>query len=153
MIEVYNETNSDAYIKDIKSVLKLGLKHMNIKDSYISVVIVDKDKIHEINKTYRDVDKVTDVISFAFEDNGGITPDGLRILGEIYLCMDKAKEQAIEYGHSNKREICYLVTHGLLHLLGYDHEKEEDKKKMRIKEEEILELYDANRWKKKIKRN
>ena len=145
MIEVYNETNSDAYIKDIKSVLKLGLKHMNIKDSYISVVIVDKDKIHEINKTYRNVDKVTDVISFAFEDNGGITPDGLRILGEIYLCMDKAKEQAIEYGHSNKREICYLVTHGLLHLLGYNHEKEEDKKKMRIKEEEILELYDANR--------
>lgn len=153
MIEVYNETNSDAYIKDIENILKLGLKHMNIKDSYISVVIVDKDKIHEINKTYRNVDKVTDVISFAFEDNGGITPDGLRILGEIYLCMDKAKEQAIEYGHSNKREICYLVTHGLLHLLGYNHEKEEDKKKMRIKEEEILELYDANRWKKKIKRN
>lgn len=153
MIEVYNETNSDAYIKDIENILKLGLKHMNIKDSYISVVIVDKDKIHEINKTYRDVDKVTDVISFAFEDNGGITPDGLRILGEIYLCMDKAKEQAIEYGHSNKREICYLVTHGLLHLLGYVHEKEEDKNKMRIKEEEILELYDANRWKKKIKRN
>ena len=153
MIEVYNETNSDAYIKDIENILKLGLKHMNIKDSYISVVIVDKDKIHEINKTYRNVDKVTDVISFAFEDNAGITPDGLRILGEIYLCMDKAKEQAVEYGHSNKREICYLVIHGLLHLLGYDHEKEEDKKKMRTKEEEILELYDANRWKKKIKRN
>lgn len=153
MIEVYNETNSDAYIKDIENILKLGLKHMNIKDSYISVVIVDKDKIYEINKTYRNVDKVTDVISFAFEDNGGITPDGLRILGEIYLCMDKAKEQAIEYGHSNKREICYLVTHGLLHLLGYDHEKEENKKKMRTKEEKILELYDANRWKKKIKRN
>ncbi len=145
MIEVYNETNCDAYIKDIENVLKLGLKHMNIKDSYISVVIVDKDRIHEINKTYRNVDKVTDVISFAFEDNAGITPDGLRILGEIYLCMDKAKEQAVEYGHSNKREICYLVIHGLLHLLGYDHEKEEDKKKMRTKEEEILELYDANR--------
>lgn len=145
MIEVYNETNCDAYIKDIENILKLGLKHMNIKDSYISVVIVDKDRIHEINKTYRNVDKVTDVISFAFEDNAGITPDGLRILGEIYLCMDKAKEQAVEYGHSNKREICYLVIHGLLHLLGYDHEKEEDKKKMRTKEEEILELYDANR--------
>lgn len=145
MIEVYNETNCDAYIKDIENILKLGLKHMNIKDSYISVVIVDKDRIHEINKTYRNVDKVTDVISFAFEDNAGITPDGLRILGEIYLCMAKAKEQAVEYGHSNKREICYLVIHGLLHLLGYDHEKEEDKKKMRTKEEEILELYDANR--------
>lgn len=145
MIEVYNETNCDAYIKDIENILKLGLKHMNIKDSYISVVIVDKDRIRQINKTYRNVDKVTDVISFAFEDNAGITPDGLRILGEIYLCMDKAKEQAVEYGHSNKREICYLVIHGLLHLLGYDHEKEEDKKKMRTKEEEILELYDANR--------
>ena len=153
MIEVYNETKDDAFIKDIKNVLKIGLEKMNVENAYISIVIVNKEKIHEINKTYRKVDKTTDVISFAFEDNNGITPNEMRILGEIYLCIDKAKEQAKEYGHSDKREICYLCVHGLLHLLGYNHEKEEEKKIMRKKEEEILELYDANRWKKKIKRN
>ena len=145
MIEVYNETNSDAFISDIKNVLNIGLKYMDVCNSYISVVIVDKETIHEINKTYRGVDKVTDVLSFAFEDSEGATPAGIRILGEIYLCIDKAKEQAKEYGHSSKREICYLTIHGLLHLLGYNHEKEDDKIKMREKEEEVLELYDASR--------
>lgn len=145
MIEVYNETTDDAYIDDIKNVIKIGFDKICIETAYVSVVVVDKEKIHEINRIYRNVDKVTDVISFAFEDNEGITPDGVRILGEIYLCIDKAKEQAREYGHSDKREICYLAIHGLLHLLGYNHEKVEDKSIMREKEEEILELYDAGR--------
>lgn len=145
MIEVYNETTDDAYIDDIKNVMKIGIDKICIETAYVSVVVVDKEKIHEINRTYRNVDRVTDVISFAFEDNEGITPDGVRILGEIYLCIDKAKEQAKEYGHSDKREICYLAIHGLLHLLGYNHEKVEDKSIMREKEEEILELYDAGR--------
>ena len=145
MIEVYNETTDDAYINDIKNVIKIGFDKICIETAYVSVVVVDKEKIHEINRTYRNVDRVTDVISFAFEDNEGITPDGVRILGEIYLCIDKAKEQAREYGHSDKREICYLAIHGLLHLLGYNHEKVEDKSIMREKEEEILELYDAGR--------
>lgn len=145
MIEVYNETTDDAYINDIKNVMKIGIDKICIGTAYVSVVVVDKEKIHEINRIYRNVDRVTDVISFAFEDNEGITPDGVRILGEIYLCIDKAKEQAKEYGHSDKREICYLAIHGLLHLLGYNHEKVEDKSIMREKEEEILELYDAGR--------
>lgn len=145
MIEVYNETTDDAYIDDIKNVIKIGFDKICIETAYVSVVVVDKEKIHEINRIYRNVDRVTDVISFAFEDNEGITPDGVRILGEIYLCIDKAKEQAKEYGHSDKREICYLAIHGLLHLLGYNHEKVEDKSIMREKEEEILELYDAGR--------
>jgi len=146
MIEVYNETTDDAYIDDIKNVMKIGIDKICIETAYVSVVVVDKEKIHEINRIYRNVDRVTDVISFAFEDNEGITPDGVRILGEIYLCIDKAKEQAKEYGHSDKREICYLAIHGLLHLLGYNHKKVEDKSIMREKEEEILELYDAGRW-------
>ncbi len=145
MIEVYNETTDDAYIDDIKNVMKIGIDKICIETAYVSVVVVDKEKIHEINRIYRNVDRVTDVISFAFEDNEGITPDGVRILGEIYLCIDKAKEQAKEYGHSDKREICYLAIHGLLHLLGYNHKKVEDKSIMREKEEEILELYDAGR--------
>ncbi len=145
MIEVYNETEDNAYLEDIKNILNLGLKKLDVKNAFVSVVIVDKEEIHEINKTYRNVDRVTDVISFAFEDNKMIESSDMRILGEIYLCIEKAKEQSVEYGHSEKREICYLSVHGLLHLLGYNHEVEDEKRIMRQKEEEILEIYDAIR--------
>lgn len=145
MIEVYNETEDNAYLEDIKNILNLGLKKLDVKNAFVSVVIVDKEEIHEINKTYRNVDRVTDVISFAFEDNKMIERSDMRILGEIYLCIEKAKEQSVEYGHSEKREICYLSVHGLLHLLGYNHEVEDEKRIMRQKEEEILEIYDAIR--------
>ena len=93
---------------------------------------------------YRKKDKVTDVISFAFEDNGNIYKD-IRYLGEIYICAEVAEEQAKEYGHSYKREICYLAVHGLMHLLGYDHMNENDKRIMRSKEEEVLNEYDLKR--------
>ena len=145
MIEVYNETEDNIYLEDIKNILNIGLKKQDVKNAFVSVVIVSKEKIHEINKTYRNVDRVTDVISFAFEDNKMIESSDIRILGEIYLCIEKAKEQSVEYGHSEKREICYLSVHGLLHLLGYNHEVEDEKRIMRQKEEEILEIYDAIR--------
>ncbi len=145
MIEVYNETEDNIYLEDIKNILNIGLKKQDVKNAFVSVVIVSKEKIHEINKTYRNVDRVTDVISFAFEDNKMIESSDIRILGEIYLCIEKAKEQSVEYGHSEKREICYLSVHGLLHLLGYNHEVEDEKRIMRQKEEEILESYDAIR--------
>ena len=145
MIEVYNETEDNIYLEDIKNILNISLKKQDVKNAFVSVVIVSKEKIHEINKTYRNVDRVTDVISFAFEDNKMIESSDIRILGEIYLCIEKAKEQSVEYGHSEKREICYLSVHGLLHLLGYNHEVEDEKRIMRQKEEEILESYDAIR--------
>jgi len=138
MIEVINETNETKYVDEITEVLYKGLDIMKVENAYMSVVIVDNKKIHEINKTYRNVDRPTDVISFAFEDNEGITPNNMRILGEIYLSVEKAKEQAKEFGHSEKREICYLSIHGLLHLLGYNHEEDEEKKVMRSLEEKIL---------------
>lgn len=138
MIEVINETNETKYVDEITEVLYKGLDIMKVENAYMSVVIVDNKKIHEINKTYRNVDRPTDVISFAFEDNEGITPNNMRILGEIYLSVEKAKEQAEEFGHSEKREICYLSIHGLLHLLGYNHEEDEEKKVMRSLEEKIL---------------
>jgi len=138
MIEVINETNETKYVDEITEVLYKGLDIMKVENAYMSVVIVDNKKIHEINKTYRNVDRPTDVISFAFEDNEGITPNNMRILGEIYLSVEKAKEQAKEFGHSEKREVCYLSIHGLLHLLGYNHEEDEEKKVMRSLEEKIL---------------
>ena len=111
----------------------------------LNIVIVDKNRIQEINREYRDKDAVTDVISFAFEEVDDLEYDNIRFLGEIYICYDRCVEQAKEYGHSIKREFCYLAVHGLLHLLGYDHMTTEDKAVMRAKEEEILNEYDITR--------
>ena len=83
-------------------------------------------------KEYRHVDRVTDVISFAFEDNEEMRYNDIRVLGDIYICIPQMKRQAIEYGHSEKRELSFLVCHGLLHLLGYDHTKSEEDEKIQF---------------------
>lgn len=106
----------------------------------ISVTFVDMDEIHRLNKEYRGVDSPTDVLSFPqFEDIEEEAPEiGEICLGDVVICVDKAREQAEEYGHSFEREIIYLFTHSVLHLLGYDHMEEDEKKEMRIREEEIM---------------
>ena len=119
-------------------------KHLSLDfDPYISVTIVSNDYIHEINRTYRHKDAPTDVISFAFLDDAPNRDEMLHsgkmvVLGEIYISSDKAKEQALSYGHSLDRELRFLFVHGLLHLLGYDHMKEEDEKVMFRLQDEIL---------------
>ena len=100
--------------------------------------------IQEVNRTYRGVDRVTDVISFALEDNKTIDLN-VRLLGDIYICLDKAHEQAIEYGHSFLREICFLSIHGFLHLLGYDHMEKEEEEVMFRRQEEILDEFGIKR--------
>ena len=102
-------------------------------------------KIREINRDYRNKDAVTDVISFAFEEVEDVKYEDVRFLGEIYISYERCKEQAASFGHSVRREFSYLAVHGLLHLLGYDHMTEEDKKVMRALEEEILNEYDIKR--------
>ncbi|ONI43244.1 rRNA maturation RNase YbeY [Candidatus Epulonipiscium fishelsonii] len=111
----------------------------------VSLTIVDKDEIQQINKEYRSIDKVTDVLSFPqleISTTGKLSwPDNLGeniILGDIVLCFPKAIDQAKEYGHTLKREVCFLIVHSMLHLLGYDHIKEEDEKQMLQKQNEIL---------------
>ena len=94
---------------------------------------------------YRGVDRITDVISFALEDNNKIKEQEIRILGDIYIAIDVAYEQAKNYGHSKIREICFLATHGILHLLGYDHMDEEEEKIMFKRQKELLESYDIIR--------
>ena len=98
-----------------------------------------------MNKEYRGVDRVTDVISFAFEDNENFVYNDIRMLGDIFICIPVMKRQAYEYGHSEKRELSFLVVHGLLHLLGYDHMTEEDEKKMFALQELILDGTDIKR--------
>ena len=142
---IFNTTNEKIDTTELEKVIEFACKHMKVENPLLNIVIVDNKKIQEINKLYRNKDAVTDVISFAFEEVPDVKYDDVRFLGEIYISYERCKEQAAEYGHSVKREFCYLAVHGLLHLLGYDHIKEEDKKVMRALEEEILNEYDITR--------
>ena len=130
----------------LKKVLNATLKHEKINNAVFSVIFVDNETIQTINKDYRGMDKVTDVISFAFEDNGKLVYNNIRLLGEIYICIPRMIEQAKEYGHSEKRELSFLAVHGLLHLLGYDHMKKEDEKVMFALQELILDEQNIKRW-------
>ena len=119
-------------------------KELHLRGEFITdVTIVDNKTVHKINREYRNVDKPTDVISFAFLDNEDRAKEyasGMPvILGDIYISLDKADEQAKEYGHSMKRELCFLFVHGLLHLLGYDHMTKEDEEIMFPLQDKILE--------------
>lgn len=106
----------------------------------ISVTFVGLDEIHELNREYRGVDRPTDVLSFPqFEDLEEEAPEvGEICLGDVVICKDKAEEQAAEFGHSFERELVYLFTHSVLHLLGYDHMEDDEKAVMREREEEIM---------------
>ncbi|GAA0341145.1 rRNA maturation RNase YbeY [Bacillus carboniphilus] len=151
-IDFLDETNSvqEDDEKLVRELLVLGLKAEDIQDDCeISVTFVSNEKIQEINKEYRGKDQPTDVISFALEEGDEDIPimgaPETRVLGDIIISVDKAKEQAEEYGHSYQRELGFLAVHGLLHLLGYDHEEEEEEKEMFSKQESILESYGLKR--------
>ena len=138
-IGLFNETkeNLEEYLGVIEEVLKHGLQKLKTGEVTFNVIFVDNNYIHELNKTYRHIDRETDVITFALEDDQTFNPLD-RVLGDIYISLDKAKSQSEEYGHSLKRELCFLATHGLLHLLGYDHMEKDDEKVMFSLQEEIL---------------
>ena len=139
-IELFNETNEnlDEYIDTIKEVLVHGLDKLKIGDVTFNIIFVNNPYIHELNKNYRNIDRETDVITFALEDDKTFNPEE-RILGDVYISIDKAKSQSEEYGHSLKRELCFLAVHGMLHLLGYDHMEKEEEKVMFTLQEEILD--------------
>ena len=136
--EINDLVNVDFDYRYLNDVIELLLKHEQIKNAYFSIIFVDDKEIKRINKEYRGIDKVTDVISFALEDNADHINNDIRILGDIYICIPRMIEQAEDYGHSIKRELSFLTVHGLLHLLGYDHMKEEDEKVMFALQELIL---------------
>lgn len=131
--------------------LEFAAKEENIEaDAELSVTIVNNQEIQEINRDYRDKDRPTDVISFALEEEGEgetaiISDDMPRILGDVIISMDKAKEQATDYEHSLERELGFLAVHGFLHLLGYDHMNEADERKMFGRQDEILGAYGLQR--------
>ena len=144
--EIFNETNEKIDLKEEKKIIEFALKHENLENVVFNVIFVDEKKIQEINKNYRGIDRVTDVISFALEDgDNNIDFEFGRLLGDIYICVPRMKQQAEDYGHSLKREMGFLTVHGLLHLLGYDHMTKDEEKIMFSKQELILDDYGLSR--------
>ena len=112
----------------------------------IGLMFVDNEQIREMNKTYRDKDSATDVLSFPmYEADEAIDDEDEILLGDIVISLERAAEQAEEYGHSLEREVMYLLVHGLLHLAGYDHMEDDEKKEMRQREEPLLTVIGASR--------
>lgn len=146
MFEIINDTDREIdELEILNNYVNYLVNKLEIKNCEFNIIIVDNKKIHNINKEYRSVDRETDVISFALEDNIDIVYDDFRLLGDIYISIDKVISQALEYGHSNVREICFLATHGVLHLLGYDHMEKDDEDEMFKLQDELLDGYDIKR--------
>lgn len=129
----------------LEEVIDYTLEHEKVENAIFSIIFVDDEEIHNMNRDYRGVDRITDVISFAFEDNENIVYNNVRMLGDIYICIPQMKRQAEEYKHSEKRELSFLVVHGLLHLLGYDHMNPKDERIMFDLQELILNGKDIKR--------
>ncbi|ANK37172.1 MULTISPECIES: rRNA maturation RNase YbeY [Staphylococcus] len=144
----HTEIVKSEWLTQIDKLLTFAKEQEQIdSDAELSVTFVDKTEIQEINKMYRDKDKVTDVISFALEEDEPeiIGLDMPRVLGDIIICTDVAQEQADSYGHSFERELGFLALHGFLHLLGYDHIDEQDEKEMFGRQDQILNAYGLTR--------
>ena len=148
-IEIFNETNNEIKeLEKVKEVLIYATEKEKLRNVEFNVIIVDNNYIHNLNKTYRNIDRETDVITFALDDEDKVKSEGdIDILGDIYISIDKAKEQAEEYGHTFLREITFLAVHGFYHLLGYDHMNEEEEKVMFQKQEEVLNECEIKREK------
>lgn len=150
LVNYINEKCDRDIQNDVVTIIQYALEEKKIENENVSISIsaVDKETIHKINKEYRNVDRPTDVLSFPiFEreeiDNFSKLDESKKVkeieLGDIIICIDVLQEHAIEYGTGILREMLYMITHGVCHLLGYDHEIEEEKKEMRKLEEKILE--------------
>ena len=153
---------TEGFINELEEVCRYALEKEEVTQKcQISLLFVDNEEIREINKETRNIDKATDVLSFPMLDypKGKVFKDIYKdkafdvmyldgdelVLGDMVLSLERAEEQSKEYNHSFKREVCYLIVHSILHLLGYDHMEDEEKKIMRAREEEILNGLDIKR--------
>ena len=140
-IEVFVQVKEEIKeLETVEKVLYSAIEKEKLENVSFNLIIVDNDYIHELNKNYRNIDRETDVITFALEDEDTLVmPSDERILGDIYISIDRARSQAEDFGHSLLRELSFLAVHGFYHLLGYDHMTEEEEKIMFKKQEEVLD--------------
>lgn len=143
IINKTREKEWKVYKPVLEELMVKTLRLLKVNDDVsISIILVKSKKIHEINRDYRQIDRPTDVISFAIcdsEDDYEVMDDSSKELGDVFINVDAVRSQAIEYGHSEKREFCFLFIHGLLHCLGYDHMNKKDEKKMFDLQRKILD--------------
>ena len=153
-IEYLDIEENKEYEEIISKVIEECFKAENLLGSelYVSITLTIPEKIRELNKKYRNLDKETDVLSFPMFEKEEIDNkiknknfENVDILGDMVISIPRVQEQAEEYGHSFERELSYMVVHSFYHLMGYDHIKEEDKTEMRIKEEQILNQLEIRR--------
>ena len=142
MIKIYFEVLTEPVPKLYETLMKRVIRtavaeHYPDHKFEVNVTVCDDAMIHEINKEHRGIDRPTDVLSFPFYDFD--TPDQMTLLGDIIISRDTAYRQADEYGHSPKREFCFLAAHSALHLLGYDHETDDEREVMEAKQKDILD--------------
>lgn len=143
MIKIYFENTTETPIPKLYETLMKRVIRRIVSEHYpnhkfeVNVTVCNDAEIHQINREHRNIDRPTDVLSFPFYDFD--TPDQLTLLGDIIISLDTAYRQAEEYGHSPKREFCFLAAHSALHLLGYDHETDEEREVMEAKQREILD--------------
>lgn len=145
VIQFLDEHNliQEEYLQKLSELIETAAELEQIESAEVSISFVTDEEIRELNKTYRDLDEKTDVLSFPMyttEDTHFVVDheDELIMLGDIIISIDTARQQATDYGHSFLRELGFLIIHGFLHLLGYDHETEQEEQEMFSRQEEIL---------------
>lgn len=142
-LSIINETNEkkwNRYRQDFLAILARAQEVVEIpKEACLSVIFVDSSRIHEINREYRHIDRPTDVITFALMDSDDVLDVEESELGDIFINIEAVYNQAKEYQHTLRREVCFLFTHGVLHLLGYDHMNEEEEKEMFALQDQIID--------------
>jgi len=130
-VNIVNQIDQPVNEDIIKNVLNLSSKDLHLEDYTINIILVNNDIIQHLNKSFRNKDQATDVLTF---------PDGsFKNLGDIFISLDKVEEQRLRYAHSFERELAFLTVHGLLHTLGYDHQTEEEEKEMFTLQETLLQ--------------
>ncbi|MDD2469557.1 MAG: rRNA maturation RNase YbeY [Bacilli bacterium] len=141
-VSFINRTTSDIKeVSELEKLIDYAMSYEKIGNAVFSVIFIDDEEMHKLNMQYRNIDDTTDVLSFAFEDTMNISNDKVRMLGEIYISLDKARQQAVDYNHTLLRELSFLLIHGFLHLLGYDHMTVGEEKEMFNRQEVILNGY------------
>ena len=137
---------SEELLGKINDIIVEALYYEGYDDNYeVSLSFVDNEEIHELNREYRGVDRATDVLSFPLLTDDFDVEIEEESLGDIVISLERALEQSEEYNHSFEREVCFLVCHSMFHLLGYDHDTEENTKDMRKREEDVLNKLNITR--------
>ena len=138
----------EEYVANIRTAIETVGKLYGVENSEVSVTLTDNEHIHVFNREYRGVDRPTDVISFAFnesEEPEVVGGSEINMLGDLIISLERAEEQAADYGHSVRREVAFLTVHGMLHLLGYDHMEDEEREEMEAEQRFVMEKLGISR--------